>query len=213
MNLKPKSLIVESTYFQAQQSLEEVLGMGLTFDDLVAEGMHPVFLKQLFARLNPYSPHPVATTTPQPIDTPEPVHDQQRSPQTATIAEKSDFTSDVENFLETLEPTMSSPANGNDDSKKRTLSSDSVSHPPKRRAFGLVPPRELVIDVSDDDEDDDEDETAVKKPAPLPKPQSRPLAKISKRPPLKKKVLFVGIVLTYRTLSKPYDTANCKSRL
>jgi hypothetical protein len=76
-----------------------------------------------------------------------------------------------------------------------------------------VPPRELVIDVSDDDEDDDEDENVVTKPAPLPKPRSRALAKISGRPPLKKKVLFVGIVLTFRTLLEPYDTANCKSRL
>jgi hypothetical protein len=76
-----------------------------------------------------------------------------------------------------------------------------------------VPPRKLVIDVSDDDDDDDEDEHDVKKPAPLPKPRSRPLAKISGRPPLKKKVLFVGIVLTCRTLFKPYDTESCKSRL
>jgi len=176
--------------------------------------MHPVFLKQLFARLNAHSPHP-ATSTPQPIHTPEPLHDQQRSPQTTMIAEKSNIASDVENFLETLEPTMSSPTNGNDDSKKRTLSSDSAGHPPKRRAFGLVPPRELVIDVSDDDEDDDdEDDNDVKKPAPPPKPQPRPPAKIPQRPHLKKKVLFVGIILISRTLLKqPYDSVNCKSRL
>ena len=190
--------------------------MGLTFDDLVAEGMHPVFLKQLFARLNGPSSHP-ATATPQPISTPEPVYDPQKSPQGAAIAGKPDFASAVETFLDTLEPTISTPPNGNDDSKKRTLSSDSVNHPPKRRAFGLVPPRELVIDVSEDDDDDDEDEDEdgddVKKPAPPPKLQPRPLAKIPDHPPLRKKVPFIWIVLMLRTLSKSFDTVNYKSRL
>jgi len=164
--------------------------MGLTFDDLVSEGMHPIFLKQLFARLNAQSPH-VATSTPQPTATPEPLLYQQ-----PTIVDKPDLASDVENFLEALEPTISSPPNGNDDSKKRTLSSDFVSHhPPKRRAFGLVPPRELVIDVSDDDEsdeegtdEDDEETINIKKPSPLPKPAARPFVKIPERPPLRKHV-------------------------
>lgn len=160
--------------------------MGLTFDDLISEGMHPIFLNQLFARLNAQTPHP-ATSTPQPPDTPEPLDDQHTSPQT-TIADQIAVASDVDNFLDALEPTISSPPNGNDDSKKRSFSSNSASHPPpKRRAFGLVPPRELVIDVSDDDEDDEEDEIDVKKLSP-PKPPPRPLVKIPDRPALRKKV-------------------------
>jgi hypothetical protein len=80
----------------------------------------------------------------------------------------------VDNFLNNLEPSLSS--NG-EDSRKRRLAPEPEFHPPKRRAFGLAPPRELVIDISDDDDEIEES----------PKPR-RPQIKIPERPTLTQQV-------------------------
>jgi hypothetical protein len=131
--------------------------------------MHPAFLNQLFAQLNLQSPQlasrppsvPYHTATPDIIHTPTPLIPQK------VIA------TDVDNFLNTLEPSLSS----NGDSRKRRLAPEPDFNPPKRRAFGLAPPRELVIDISDDDDDVEES----------PKPR-RPQVKIPDRQALTQQV-------------------------
>jgi hypothetical protein len=181
-------LIVESKYVQAQQSLQEVLALGVTYDDLIAEGMHPKFLDQLFARIKLPSPQTDsrAPSVPLPTASPDPAQMPLQRPipmQSAAQSKPSDV--DVDNFLDTLEPSISAPNDGNG-SKKRGLPIDSSTQIPKRRAFGLVPPKELVIDVSDDEDDEEEDE--VKKPqAPNVKAHPRPV-KIPNRPALTQQV-------------------------
>jgi hypothetical protein len=194
-------------YLQAQQSLEDVLALGLTYDDLIAEGMHPGFLDQLFARIKPQSSSNTSreTSLPQPTATPDPFQSPQHPIPLKAISQQR-LVSDVDNFLDNLEPSISTPR-GSDDSKKRGLSSDTAIHPPKRRAFGLLPPKELVIDVSDDDEDDDGhsehgDDNYYAKPPTLSKPL-RPVVKITERPALTPKVLALTSTADCRTSSKP----------
>ena len=191
MNLDNGSLMVDSTYLQAQQSLEDVLALGLTYDDLIAEGMHPVFLDQLFARIKSQSsPNssrensvPKPTATPDPFLAPKQPIPVKPIPQQRLI-------SDVDNFLDNLEPSISSP-NRNDDSKKRGPPSNTPHHPPKRRAFGLAPPKKLIIDISDDeddDDDDDNDDNDTDKPSPVLNPR-RGIVKIPERPTLTQYVI------------------------
>ena len=168
--------------------------MGLTYDDLIAEGMHPVFLNQLFSRIKSQSPMntpPRTISFPPPTGTPDPFQVPQQPIPIKPIAQHSTLTADVDNFLDNLVPSISTH-NGSDDSKKRGLSSDTVIHPPKRRAFGLAPPKQLVIDVSDDDEDDEDDgeenEDEKSTRAPVVKPPPRPVVKIPERPTFKQQV-------------------------
>jgi hypothetical protein len=200
-------------YLQAQQSLEDVLALGLTYDDLIAEGMHPRFLDQLFSRIKPQSPSNTSreTSLPQPTATPDPFQSPQHPIPVKAISQQR-LVSDVDNFLDNLEPSISTPRDG-DNSKKRGLSADTAIHPPKRRAFGLLPPKELVIDVSDDDDDDDEEDhhhhhsehgsdNHYAEPPTLSKPL-RPVVKITERPALTQKVLTLTSTADCRTSSKP----------
>jgi hypothetical protein len=182
-------LIIDPKYLQAQQSLEDILAMGLTYDDLIAEGMHPLFLNQLYARIKSQSPMntpPRTNSFPPLTGTPDPFQAPQQPIPIKPIAQHPTLTSDVDNFLDNLVPSIST-SNGNDGSKKRGLTSDTVIHPPKRRAFGLEPPKTLVIDVSDDEEDEEDDgeenDHENSTPAPVVKPPSRPVVKISERIP------------------------------
>jgi hypothetical protein len=194
-------LIVESTYLQAQQTLQEVLALGVTYDDLIAEGMHPAFLNQVFARINAPSPRisSRAVSVPQSIATPD-ILPTPQLPQTSTPtipvplevpARITPLEVDVDNFLDALEPEIKN-RNGNDESKKRDhLLDRHHHHPPKRRAFGLTSPRQLVIDVSDDDSDsddsdDDEKDDAPQEPITIQKPRA---IKIPERPQLTQQVL------------------------
>lgn len=136
---------VESTHQQAQQLLQDVLALGLTYDDLLAEGMHPAFLDQLFARLHLQSPRLVSRAPSVPHSTATP--DIQYS--TPPITQKT-LDAEVESFLNNLEPVLPT-SNGKGHKKRRYPDND--THPPKRRAFGLAPPAELVIEISDDDDD------------------------------------------------------------
>jgi hypothetical protein len=141
--------------------LQQVLAMGLTYDDLISQGMHPTFLNQLFGRIpSPASQLPSAKEAPPPIpladttlvDTPLPPHE--TTP--ARSATPQIPTPDVDSFLDALEPAMTSHI----PPRKRGPQNGALHHPTKRRAFGLGSPRELVIDVSDDDDDDDDEEDA-----------------------------------------------------
>ena len=169
--------------------------MGLTYDDLIAEGMHPVFLNQLFVRIKSQSPMntpPRTDSFPPSIRSPDPFQAPQQPIPIKPIARHTTLTDDVDNFLDNLVPSISTP-NGSNDSKKRGLSSDTEIHPPKRRAFGLAPPKQLVIDVSDDDEDDEDDDGEEQEdknstPAPVVKPPPRPVVKIPERPTLTQQV-------------------------
>lgn len=203
-------MIVEATYLQAQQSLEDVLALGVTYEDLIAEGMHPVFLDQLYARIKLQSPPNTSreNSLPQHTATPDLFQSPQQPIPVKAIPHQS-LASDVDQFLDNLESSISTPKGG-EESKKRGLSSDTVIHPPKRRAFGLVPPRELVIDVSDDDDydddddddGDDEDEDEDNEPAPVRKPHQQ-VVKIPERPALSQKVMVPRVIAEQsRTSSK-----------
>lgn len=171
--------------------------MGLTNDDLIAEGMHPEFLNQLYARIKLQShthTSPRTSSIPPSTGTPDPPQAPQQLIPIKPIAQHPTLIADVDNFLDNLVPSISTP-NGSENSKKRGLSSDNVIHPPKRRAFGLAPPTQLVIDVSDDEDEDedDEDDGEEKKdenstPAPVIKPPPRPVVRIPERPPLTQQV-------------------------
>lgn len=171
---------VESTYAKGQQFLEELTAMGVTQEELLNEGMHPIFLKQLYSRIQPQSPQlPLRSTSVSLIPvTPEP---QPQAPQpTQTIQPNDRVAVDVDHFLDALEHSINAP-NG---LKKRGPPPETSA--PKRRAFG-VPQKELVIDVSDDDGDSSEGEAeSPQKPEPL-KPV-RPNVRIPDRPPLTQQV-------------------------
>jgi hypothetical protein len=141
---------LESTQQYPEQLLQDVLAAGLTYDDLVAEGMHPAFLNQLFLRLNLQSPglQSRPPSVPQLTATPDIMR------YTTPPIQKS-YAADAETFLDNLEPALST-SNGRQDSRKRGYSGGNDPQPQKRRAFGLAPPRELVIDISDDDDDGEE---------------------------------------------------------
>jgi hypothetical protein len=190
--------MVDPTYLQAQQSLQEVLALGVTYDDLIAEGMHPAFLSQVFARINAPSPRisSRAVSVPHSIATPD-ILPTLPLPQTSTPtiplqeeipARVTPLEVDVDSFLDALEPAITN-RNGNDESRKRDHLLHRRNHPPpKRRAFGLISPRQLVIDVSDDDsgsDDSDDSDDEPQEPIPLQKPRA---VKIPDRPQLTQKV-------------------------
>jgi hypothetical protein len=186
---------------EAERSLEDVLAMGMTYDDLVAEGLHPAFLDELLARVNS---HPTSTVPMQPsISNPflPPGH---LTP-TSLNAPKVDLSLQAETFLDQLRPTISS-SNEGDETKKRGPVSELAELPTKRRAFGrafgvAVRPSTLVIDVSDDESDDEEEKRAhlpaIKQP-PIPSgpriatppigPRPRRAVTIPNRPRLTKEV-------------------------
>jgi len=191
---------------EAERSLEEVLAMGMTYEELLAAGMHPAFLDQLLARIKSRSPVrtpqsafalPLQSSTPDPFL--PPTHTIPKQP----AARPADLSIQVENFLDNLEPTIST-ANGGDETKKRGLNPEHTAQPMKRRAFGrafgvAVRPSELVIDVSDDESDDGEEieRPPIKQSTSLPKPgtatppiisTSRRFVAIPKRPGLTKQV-------------------------
>jgi hypothetical protein len=148
---------------EAEKSLEDLLTMGMTYDDLVAEGMHPGFLDQLFARFRSRSPsrtpRSASVIPPQP-PTPDPFLAPKHPIPIKPNGHRPDLSAQVETFLDNLEPTIST-SNGGDETKKRRFSSEQAAQPAKRRAFGrafgvAVGPNELVIDVSDDESDDEQ---------------------------------------------------------
>jgi len=177
--------------------------MGLTYDDLIAEGMHPVFLNQLFARLELQSPrlNSRQASVSRSIATPE----LPTLPPESILNHNSSTSTDVDNFLNTLETSISSPTMGDERSRKRGASSDMPTHPPKRRAFGVRPPRALVIDISDDDssdEEDNEEELGDAQPKEPIRSNSK-IVKIPDRPALRQQVphLFEFILIGYRKSS------------
>jgi len=186
-------LFDDQTEAEAERSLEELLAMGMTYDELVAEGMHPAFLHQLLARIKSRSPitsqspisPPLQSTTPDPFLAP--IHTIPNQP----AAQPVDLSLQVETFLDNLEPTIST-SNGGDETKKRGLNPEHTAQPAKRRAFGrafgvAVRPNELVIDVSDDESEGEENERPplppIKQPASLPKPRTAtpPIISTSRR--------------------------------
>jgi len=83
-----------------------------------------------------------------------------------------DLSTQVDTFLDNLEPTIST-SNGGDETKKRVFSSEHTPQPAKRRAFGrafgiAVRPSELVIDISDDESDDEQHQLPGVLPPPKP---------------------------------------------
>jgi len=193
---------------EAERSLEEVLAMGMTYDELVAEGMHPAFLDQLLARIKSRSPTTShsAFSLPLQSSTPDPFLAPTQTIPNRPAARPLDLSIQVETFLDNLEPTIST-SNGRDETKKRGLNPEHTAQPTKRRAFGRtfgleVRPNEFVIDVSDDESEDEENERPplppIKQPASLPKPRtttppiistSRRFVAIPKRSGLTKQVL------------------------
>lgn len=154
---------VDHSEVEAERSLEDLLIMGMTYDDLVAEGMHPGFLDQLFARVRSRSPSrtPLSASVipPQP-PTPDPFLRPKHPIPIKPNGQHPDLSAQVETFLDNLEPTIST-SKGGDETKKRGFSSEQPAQPAKRRAFGrafgvAVRPSELVIDVSDDESDDEQ---------------------------------------------------------
>jgi hypothetical protein len=106
----------------------------------------------------------------------------------------------VEQFLHTLEPAISSAkVNIQSDMRKRGAGVESSAQPPKRRAFGLDPPKQLFIDVSDDDSEEEEADTEHKvvEPVPQRQPMGRivKIPKIADRPPVNQKVQSITAVL------------------
>ena len=180
--------------------------------------MHPVFLNQAFALLNPQSPRisSRALSVPNSIATPDippSLPPQTFTPSIPVIqakvpARNTPVEVDVDSFLNTLEPTIK--ANGRDESRKREHPPENTHHhPPKRRAFGRGPPAELVIDVSDDDCSSEEDETQ-NEPT---RPQSRSV-KIPERPQLTQQVQFTITEYTDdRMSSKHLKTVNWRLQL
>lgn len=186
-------MILEYRYTAAEQSLQNILNLGITYNDLLAEGLHPKFLDRLFSRLQ--SPQVESRpgslpTTPEPIDWGwEP-----RSPEHRASSKPPSLVADVENFLHTLEPSMSTTQPRGE---RRKRGGPVTGPTPKRRAFGLEPPKELVIDVSDDDSEDEDKEVKTsnlvkKEEESTIQPQaSRPIVQPSERPPFKQKKVFL----------------------
>ena len=163
-----------------------MLALGVTYDDLIAMGVHPVFLDQLFALIKPQSPiisPQQMSSLPQPTAATDTFKRQEHSLpiQIKPIAQPTDIVADVDKFLDNLKPTISTPNTG-EDSKKRGLPSHTSDQPCKRRAFGSKPPKELVIDISDDEDEDNP--PALVEPAPP--------VKFSNRPSLKQQVSIPG---------------------
>ena len=188
--------MVDPAYVQAEKSLQDILAMGLTYDDLIAEGMHPAFLDQLFARLQLQSPriNSRATSVPRSIATPEAPVTTTQPTISLPSNQSSTASTDVENFLDALETSMSTPAFSDEGSKKRIARSEISGHPPKRRAFGLRSPRALVIDISDDDSsdgDEKENEIGDERPKEPVRSTSR-IVKIPERPALSQQVPLVS---------------------
>lgn len=185
--------MVDSAYVQAEKSLQDILALGLTYEDLIAEGMHPAFLDRLFARLQLQSP-PLNSrpgSVSRSIATPElPM----LPPESTLTHNLSTASNDVDNFLNTLETSISTPPTiGDEGSKKRVASSDIPTHPPKRRAFGVRPPRALVIDISDDDSSDGEEDNEggpADEPPKQPVRSNSKIVKIPERPALTQQVLI-----------------------
>ena len=137
---------------KGSQYLQSILSMGLTYDELLAQGMHPLFLDQLFSRLNKQPQQQRHTSDAQP---------ERQIPLSQRISAESapprPSSTDVDAFLSGLEPTI--PARTNGTKKRQFLADNSVRHgpklPKKRRAFGIASQiQELVIDISDDEEED-----------------------------------------------------------
>lgn len=115
---------------------------------------------------------------------------------------------DVDNFLNTLETSLSTRTDNSERSKKRMAPSDVPPHPPKRRAFGLQPSEALVIDISDDDTSDGEDaeeESADEVSTEPAKPTSR-IVQIKARPALTHQVPNRRIVLIYKEVANTLKT-------
>lgn len=134
----------ESAVAKGAEYLQSILSMGLTYDELLAQGMHPLFLDQLFSRIN---------QQPQTSEPQSQIPLSQRISSASVPARPS--STDIDAFLSGLEPSIPLPTNG---TKKRHFLADNTpqapKQPKKRRAFGIDNhPQELVIDVSDDDED------------------------------------------------------------
>jgi len=221
-------LTAESHYPQAEQLLQKVVSSGWTYEQLLDAGMHPKFLDVLFSRLNisssPASPssfvghvphlHHVApqlptssiVLPPQGLVTvvPPPVISKTPTP----TPQPTSLLTDVEQFLHTLEPAISSSNVGIQADSKKRPPPDVGEQPPKRRAFGLVPPKQLFIDVSDDDSDEEEyvdtDQKGLE-PAPQPQGTAR-VVKIPDRPPLNQKVHFFTSVLIVGCDSRPSES-------
>ena len=180
----------------------------MTYDDLLSEGLHPKFLDSLFAQIHspsiPPLDQPLNNQNNLPASTSISPERKTHTPMTAT--DSPSIITDVENFLHTLEPSIPQTEKH---PKKRT--GHGIIPIPKRRAFGLNTPKELVIDISDDDDDDDndnddggkgDDDVHLERPSkpslPPPKGEDTPLVqpssssrrivKIQDRPTLKQKV-------------------------
>jgi hypothetical protein len=130
---------------EAQESLEDVLAMGLTYADLVQQGMHPEFLSHLFAKLqsNPDSRPP---STPPVTRTSLP-----QSPFPPQNESKPHTPAEVDQFLQTLAPTL--PNSRNTFNRKRNAPVGKHVHPPTKKPFGASQSAEIFIDVSSDEED------------------------------------------------------------
>ena len=201
-------MIIESKYTEAERSLQRILESGLTYDDLIAEGLHPSFLERVFARIQSPKIEPRPPSLPRAPDPHFPVLDaKSKPPSPENTPSDSPIMAAVENFLHTLEPSITT--NGKDALKKRGGNSGS-GPAPKRRAFGLDPPKELVIDVSDDSDDAAEPAKPVKnaKGPPVQPQPSRRIVKITNRPQLKQKVVFSTKWVDNRTWSKLYGIEN-----
>ena len=153
----------------------------MNYDDLISEGVHPVFLSQLFARLQPHSPQLPLRSQSIPLSNATPEPPQLRQPPPAPVT-NTGIAADVDNFLDTLEPTINH--------KKRRPQEDIKTSPPKRRTFG-APQKQLVIDVSDD-EDASSNDSGEEKPEPKLEPRKpvRPTVRIPDRPSLKQQVPY-----------------------
>src|SRR5262245_40053333 len=117
--------MLESRLQQGEQLLQKMLSLGITYDHLLAEGLHSKYLDQLFSRLcsrsssqaPPPPPNPLSQSD-QPSHLPQPPLPSTATPPQATITPAETLASevttslatDVENFLHTLAPSISSPA-------------------------------------------------------------------------------------------------------
>jgi hypothetical protein len=113
------------------------------------------------------------------------------------INKSSTPSTDVDNFLNTLETSLSTRTENNQGSKKRVAPADVPTQPLKRRAFGLQPSEALVIDISDDDTSDGEEreeESADDLSNEPVKPTSK-IVQIKERPALTQQVPNRGIKL------------------
>jgi len=145
----------------AQESLEDVLAMGLTYEDLIQQGMHPEFLSRLFAKLQDKASD--IGSRPSSVPPPAPVSQPQSPVPTPTEPENNNVP-DVDQFLRHLAPSLTSSQGRFN--KKRTVPRDRIVHPPKKRPFGRSQATEVVIDVSsDEDESNSSEEDKPSTPA------------------------------------------------